>query len=130
MSRRSAVCLLWAVFFAVLPVPFYMGASGLEPPLGVTFLAVLAGGIWLAEGSGGTTGLFAGLAVAQALLYTLAAGLFAVCAARALWRLSPRRAPWAAALIAGALLGASLFPIYDTPLSSSRPRSNLLGLFR
>ena len=130
MSRRAAVCLLWAVFFAALPVPFYMGASGLEPPLGVVFLAGLAGGIWWSEGSGGTTALFAGLALAQALLYTAAAGLGAACVVRALWSLAPRRATWVVALLCGALATAALFPIYDTPLSSSRPRSSLLGLFR
>ena len=36
---------------------------------------------------------------------------------------------WTKAGAAG-LLCASLFPIYDTPLSSSRARSNALGLFR
>ena len=130
MSRRGAVYLLWAVFFAVVPVPFYMGASGFEPPLGVAFLAALASGIWWTEGSGGNTGLFTELAVGQALLYTLLAGLGAAPIARLLWALFPRRAAWAAGLLCAALLCASLFPIYDTPLSSSRPRSSALQLFR
>lgn len=130
MSRRSAVGLLWAVFFATLPVPFYMGASGLEPPLGVVFLAGLAGGIWITEGSGGTTGMFAGLALAQAVVYTLLAGLAAAFAAGLLWRIFPRRAGWAVGLVSVVLLCAALFPIYETPFSSSRPRSSLLQLFR
>jgi len=130
MSRRSAVYLLWAVFFAALPVPFYMGASGCEPPLGVAFLAALAGGVWWTEGSGGNTALFAGLALGQALLYTLLVGLAAALAARALFALFPRRAPWAVGLLCAALLCAALFPIYDTPLSSSRARSSALQLFR
>jgi hypothetical protein len=106
------------------------GASGFEPPLGLTFLAALAGGIWWTEGSGGNTGLFAGLALGQALVYTLLAGAAAAAIARLLWALFPRRAAWAAGLLSAALLGAALFPIYDTPLSSSRPRSNALQLFR
>jgi hypothetical protein len=130
MSRRSAVYLLWAVFFAAVPVPFYMGASGFEPPLGVAFLAGLAGGILWTEGGGGNTGQFAGLVLGQAVLYTLLAGLAAAGVARLLWSLFPRRAPWAVGLISAALLCAALFPIYDTPLSSSRPRSNALQLFR
>ena len=104
VSRRVAVYLLWAVFFATLPLPFYMGASGVEPPLGVSFLAALAGGIWLAEGNGGTTGMFAGLALAQAVLYTLLAGLAAALAARLIWAVLPRRAPLAVGLLCAVLL--------------------------
>jgi hypothetical protein len=130
MSRRKAVILLWVVLFAALPVPFYMGASGLEPPLGVAFLAVLAGGIWLAEGGAGTTALFAGLAIVQALVYALLTGLLARWLARLLFAWAPRRAPWGVAVLCAGLLAAALFPIYDTPLSSSRPRSSVLQLFR
>jgi hypothetical protein len=130
MSRRSAVVLVWAVLFAALPVPFYMGASGFEPPLGIAFLAGLAGGIWCSEGGAGTTSLFAGLAIAQALAYLLLTGLVAQGVARLLFAWAPRRAHWGVAVLCAGLVGAALFPIYDTPLSSSRARSNVLQLFR
>jgi hypothetical protein len=130
MSRRSATALLWGVAFATLPVPFYVGASGCEPPLGLAFLAVLAGGVLWTEGGPGTTGMFAWLAIGQALASALVTGLVALLTARALFALVPRRAPLVVWLVCGALLAASLFPIYDTPLSSHGPRSSLLGLFR
>lgn len=129
MSRGTAVVLLWAVLFVALPVPFYMGASGMEPPLGVAFLAGLAGGIWWTEGGAGTTALFAGLALGQALGYALLTGLLAAASVRLAFAWAPRRAPWGVALLCAALLVAALFPIYDTPLSSRRERSSVLELF-
>lgn len=129
MTRRTATRWLWALLFAALPVPFYVGAGGIEPPLGVAFLAALGAGIWWTEGSGGTTAPLAGLALAQALFWTLATGAIALCTTRALFARLPRRAGWAVGAICAALAVAALFPIYDTPLSSQRPRSNWLQLF-
>lgn len=128
MTRTAATRWLWGALFAALPVPFYVGAGGLEPPLGVAFLAALGGGIWWAEGSGGTTAPLAGLALAQALLWVPATLAIAACAARALCAHLPRRAGWAVGALCAALGIAACFPIYDTPLSS-QPRSNWLELF-
>jgi hypothetical protein len=129
VTRRTATRWLWALLFAALPVPFYVGAGGLEPPLGVAFLAALGAGIWWTEGSGGTTASLAALALAQALFWLLATGALAGCLSRALFALLPRRAGWAVGALCAGLALAALFPIYATPLSSQRPRSNWLQLF-
>jgi len=129
VTRRTASAWLWAALFTALPVPFYVGAGGVEPPLGVAFLAALGTGIWWTEGSGGTTASLAGLALVQAVFWGFASWGLALCLCRGLFRFLPRRAGLAAGAICAALWLAALFPIYDTPLSSQRPRSNVLQLF-
>ena len=129
MTRRAAGWLLWIVAVATLPVPFYLGEPELAPVLRLAFLSGLMGAVLVAEG-GGTLAALAGLGIAQTLLYAAAFRLVTALLARGLDRL---RAPAArgavVAVIAIALFAVSLTEIYDTPLSSTRPRSNLAQIF-
>jgi len=129
VSRRTARRWLWVAALVTMPVPFYLGALEWAPVLRLAFLTGLVGLVVAAEG-GSTTMLLGLLGVVQVALYAglffLAAGL----AARALERI--RSAPLRAAALGTAifLLGASaLMPIYETPLSSTRLRSNVLQIF-
>jgi hypothetical protein len=131
MSRSAARWLLWLVLLITLPVPFFMGAQGLVPPIRVLFLAGIAAGMLLTEGAQGTAGMFAGLGVAQALIVVLLTLGLAALLARLIHRWLPQRLRTPVViLIAVSLLGVSLMPIYDTPLSSSRMRSSVLQAFR
>jgi hypothetical protein len=130
LSRRAAGRVLFAAAALALPLPWYLGELESAPLVRLAFFSALFGGVLLAEGPGGTTGLFFALGFAQTLLYGAALRLAAALVARALAGLpSPL---WRGAIVAGlaiAMLGAGLLPIYHTPLSSSRARSSLLGLF-
>ncbi len=131
VSRSASKWLLWAALLLSLPLPFYMGAQGLVPPVRALFLAGIATGMLLTEGAHGTSGIFAGLGLAQGLAALLLSLGLAALLARLAWRLAPARARTPVVLaLACAMLGAALLPIYDTPLSSSRARSSLLQAFR
>ena len=96
----------------------------------LAFFTGIFGRVMLAEGATGTTRLFFVLGVAQLVLYATALRLLAALVARALAGLrSPALRTLAIAGLALALLGAGLLPIYDTPLSSHRAHSSLIGVF-
>ena len=129
MTRRTAGRLLWIAALLTLPVPFYLGEPEFAPVVRLAFLTSLMSAVLVAEG-GGTLGALAGIGMLQALLYAGFLWLAAALIARWLERL---RAPGArgmlVAAIAIALFAVSLAEIYDTPLSSTRPRSNLTQIF-
>ena len=131
MSRAAAKWLLWGVFLITLPVPFFMGAQGLVPPIRVLFLAGIASGMLITEGTQGTAASFAAMGVAQAAIVLVLTFGLAVLVARLIHRILPQRLRTPVVIvIAAGLLGAALTPIYDTPLSSSRMRSSVLQAFR
>jgi hypothetical protein len=130
LSRRATGRLLFAVAVIALPLPWYLGEVERAPLVRLAFFTGIFGRVMLAEGATGTTRLFFGLGVAQLVLYATAVRLLAALVARALAGLrSPALRTLAVAGLAMALLGAGLLPIYDTPLSSHRARSSLLGVF-
>jgi len=99
------------------------------PVLRLAFLTSLFSAVMLAEG-GGTVILMAVMGIVQTLLY---AGLFFLAAgfsARALERLaSPPMRVAAVGTFAFLLIVSAQLPIYETPLSSLRARSNFWQLF-
>lgn len=129
MTRRTARRLLLAAALLTLPVPFYLGEVELSPVVRLAFLSSLLSSVALAEG-GSTLRLLAALGVVQTLLYALLLWAFAALLAWLLGVLRPAALRGAlVASLAIALLAMSLLPIYQTPLSSTRPRSNLVHLF-
>ena len=131
MSRSRAKWWLWIFLLVALPVPYYMGDTELAPTLRLIFLTSLYVGIALEEGLTGTTAIFTQVAAGTAAVYmALLLGVAAVLS-RLIWRLESTVARRACVLgLAGLLLGASLFEIYDTPLSSSRMRSSIQHVLR
>lgn len=129
MSTRNVRRLLYATALLTLPVPFYLGEPELAPVVRLAFLSGLITSVLVAEG-GGVNAMLAGIGIVQVLVW---AGL--LFAAAALLARGLARIPTAgvrtgvAAALAIALFGASLTDLYDTPLSSSRARSNLFQLF-
>jgi hypothetical protein len=121
---------LFAAAALALPLPYYLGEIERAPLLRLAFFTGIFGRVFVAEGGRGMTGLFFGLGLAQLLLYALLLRLGAGLLARSLFRVgAPRLRTALFAAVALALVGAGFSPLYDTPLSSSRGRSNLLGLF-
>ncbi len=129
MSARAIRWCLWLVSLATLPLPYFALARESAPALRASFLAGLFSAIWLAEG-GGQAGLAAGMAAAQALGWLLALFLAAWLIARVLAaRVDPRLRTRIVVLLCAGMIAAAARPIYDTPLSSSRPRANWTGIF-
>jgi hypothetical protein len=121
---------LFVAALIALPLPWYLGEIERAPWLRLAFFTGIFGSVFVTEGATGTTRLFFGLGVAQVILYAAALRLAAALVARALAGVSS--AAWRTAVVAGlaiAMLGAGFLPIYDTPLSSRRPHSSLLGIF-
>ncbi len=131
MSPRAQKWLLWTVFLGTIPVVFYLGEVERAPALRLAFFAALASWVALAEGVGtGVGAAFFVLGPVQALAY--AGLLYALAAAivRLLARLASAGLRTACVGgLAAICLGASLFEIYQTPLSSSRPRSSVMQIF-
>jgi hypothetical protein len=129
LTPRGARRLLWLAMVVTIPVPFYLGGLEFSPVVRLLFLSGLVWGVALTEGAGGFQSLFSILAGVQVLLW---AGLL-FAAAALLARASRHHSGSLRAVVFGtmivALLGLSLTDSYRTPLSSSRPRSNLFGLF-
>jgi hypothetical protein len=120
---------IWLAALATMPVPFYVGQVEWAPVLRLAFLTAIFGLVALAEG-GRTLILFSSLGLAQTALYTLGFFLAASLVARAIARLGEPSLRIAAVGTAVFLLFASsLLPIYDTPMSSTRMRSDLWHLF-
>ena len=112
-----------------MPVPFYLGEVEWAPVMRLAFLTSLLSLVMAAEGGHALIRICT-LGIVQIALYTalfwLAAGLAARGAARI------REAPLRAAAVGTAvflLIASSLLPIYETPLSSTRLRSDLWHLF-
>jgi len=129
VSHATARRWLWIAALATMPVPFFLVQVEWAPVLRLVFLTALFGAVALAEG-GGTELLMSALGTAQAAVY---AGLFFLGAglvARAFERIgSPPMRVAAVGTAVFLLVASAQLPIYDTPLSSARMRSNLWQLF-
>jgi len=129
MTRKPTRRLLWLVALATLPVPYYLGQLETAPVLRLAFLTGLLSSVAVVEG-GATTASIAGMGIAQTLGYAGILRLAAMLLVRALGFLPSallRRA--VVACVAIGLCVASLFPIYETPLSSTRLRSSVWQMF-
>lgn len=129
MSRPAARRLLFAIALFTVPVPFYLGEPELAPVARLAFFTGLLASVLAVEG-GGTLAALVGLGAVQTLAL---GGLLLAGAAGVAWsvdRLHARALRRTVLLaIALGLVGVSLTPVYDTPLSSSRLRSSVLQLF-
>src|SRR5258706_6716081 len=107
-----------------MPVPFYLGEVEWAPVMRLAFLTALFVLVMLAEG-GRTVIWFGALGLLQTALYTglffLAAGLVARMIA---WIKEPPLRVAAVGTAVFLLVVSSLLPIYQTPLSSTRLRSD------
>ena len=126
MSRR----LLWLVALFTLPVPYYLGGFEIAPAARLLFLTSIVLAVVATEGVAGFHGSFVLLGTVQSLLWLLILYGGAALIAYGLHRFAREaaRAP-VLALLAAVLLLASLFEIYQTPISSHAPHSSLAGLF-
>jgi hypothetical protein len=130
MSEKAIRRLLWVVALVTVPVPFYLGQAELAPTLRLAFFTALLGSVVAAEG-GGLLAALAGVGMLQTAIWATVLWF-----ATRLPLVAVRRAPTpalrsaAAAAVVVALAVASLFPIYDTGLSSTRDRSSILQLFQ
>jgi len=128
MSLRASRWLLFLALALTLPLPFFLAGLAIAPLARLLFLESILLAIVASDGIAGTAGIFAGfLAVEGVVLAALVWGL-AWGAARALAPARPATRAACVALAAVSLLGLSLLEIYRTPLSSSGPTSNLLGI--
>jgi len=126
--------LRWALFagaVVLLPVPFYLAATGLIPTGRIALIAALVATAVGLEGGGSVSTLLLGLSFAQLLVYLALIHVAAGLATRALRRMTaPRaRAATAAVLLAGAVVALS-FDIYATPFHVGGARGNLLDAYR
>jgi hypothetical protein len=120
---------LWLAALVTMPVPFYIGEVEWAPVLRLAFLTSLFGIVLAAEG-GRTVVLFTTLGALQTLLYTGLFFLVTTFAARAIQRFSqPVLRSAAVGSVVLLLFVSSLLPIYQTPLSSTRLRSEIWHLF-
>lgn len=129
LSPKAARRWLWTVLWLTLPLPIYLGAVEWVPVARLWLLAGLILGVVATEGASGFLGAFAGLAATEALLWPLALyGISALCVAVLRRSLPIRARVWVLGCVTAGMLGVSLLPIYQTPLSSHRLHSNLAGL--
>jgi hypothetical protein len=130
VSEKSTQFLLWLVALITVPVPFYLAQPELAPVLRLAFFTLLFGGVLVVEGGGWLLTLSTGMGVLQTLVWCGVLWL-AVRIVRAGLRRAPTSSVRSAATAAVALglVLASLFPIYDTALSSTRDRSSVLQIF-
>ena len=130
VSRATSRRVLWLVALFTVPVPYYLGGFEIAPVARLLFLTAIIQAVVATEGAAGYQGTFALLSGAQSVLWLLAlyggAALLAFCVHR--FAHEAARAA-VVALLAAALLVASLFEIYQTPMSSHSAHSNLAGLF-
>ncbi len=111
------------------PVPYYLGEPELAPVQRLAFLSALIGAIAVAEG-GGTIVTLAVLGLVQTLLFGLGVFALATAASRALATIPTNGLRSAVTVsIAAVLIAGSFLEIYDTALSSTRPRSSVLHLY-
>ena len=128
MSTRSTRICLWLAALATVPVPYFLPEGESAPTLRLAFLTGLMTLVYSVEGPGPLVSAWV-MAIVQLLVWSgvLYAGAGLVTRTLAALRSAPRSLVTAA--IVAALLSMSMFPIYETPLSSTRLRSNALHLF-
>ena len=129
-SKKASRRILWLVFLFTIPLPYFLGVFETAPAARAIFLSAIILGVAATEGAGGYITAFVWLAASTALILPLILYALAALVARLIAGV-PSEPLRSAALwsIAGALLVASLFEIYATPMSSRNPYSNLFEIF-
>ncbi len=128
MSPRAVRWLIFLAAFATLPLPYFLPEGELAPAMRLVFLTGLMSVVYATEGSGPLAAIW-GMAIVQSLLWTALLYLAASLIARVLGAFASGPRSILALSLVAALFALSLSEIYQTPLSSTRPRSNLLHLF-
>jgi hypothetical protein len=129
MSPNVIRRVLWLVLLVALPVPYWVFEPGRVPTLWLAELSAFVLAMLLTEG-GMVTQIVATLFAAQTLLFVGVTWLIARFAARVLTRLPERRRASVALATAALVLGASLLPLYRSPLVADGAPVNLVGLFQ
>ena len=129
LTPRGARRLLWLALVFTAPLPFYLGGLEVAPLARLFFLSLLVWGVVLTEGTVGVHSLFSALAAVQLLVGGGVLWAVAALAARAFRSQTDTARAVVVGVIVVGLIGFSLNDVYRTPLSSSRPESNLFGLF-
>lgn len=128
MTPRATRLLLWLAAFATLPVAYFLPEGEVAPILRLAFLTGLMSVVYIAEGPGALASSWI-LAIGQLVVWCALLYLGVRLVARLLGTFSDAARPFAALVVVVLLFGFSCMEIYSTPLSSSRLRSNILGLF-
>ena len=128
MSPNAVRWLIFLAAFATLPLPYFLPEGELAPAMRLVFLTGLMSVVYATEGSGPLAAIWV-MALVQSLLWTALLYWAASLVARALSALSSVPRSLLALSLVAALFACSLSEIYQTPLSSTRLRSNLLHLF-
>jgi hypothetical protein len=126
VSQRTIHWILFGVCVLALPVPFMALESGAAPAIRLLFIGSLIAGVFVQDPDMMTT-LLTALYLGQGILWCGALYLASRFVAGRIAGTS-LRVPLLC-LIAAAVLGASLFPIYHTPMSSSGVDSSIRGVF-
>jgi hypothetical protein len=129
MSTKLIRLLLWLAFLVALPVPYWVFEPGRVPTLWLGELSAFVVAMLMKEG-GTVTRVIAALFTTQTLLAVGATYLLARLASRLIARVPAGGARTAVVVVAVvAILGASLLPLYRSPLVAGGAPVNVLTLF-
>ena len=125
MSEAATRRLLWLAALCLAPLPFAGLAPGVAPPLRLLLLGAMTGAVALGDPDR-MSAIFTAIFLGQGLAWALVIYGVARLLARSLR--SPRLRAVVALDVLMLLLGASLFPIYRTPFSSTGVHASVAGL--
>lgn len=128
MSPNLIRRLLWLVLLVVLPLPYWAFEAGRAPTVWLAEVCAFVLAMLVTEG-GMVTQIVATLLTAQTLLFAGLTYLLARGTTRLVTRLPDARRTGVTLAVAALLLGASLLPIYRSPLVAGGATVNLIGLF-
>lgn len=130
MSPKLIRRLLWLALVVALPVPYWLFETGRVPTLFLGELSAYVLAMLLTEG-GMVTSVVATLFVTQTALFVALTWVVARTIARLLARVRAERTRTATALVTIVLLlGASLLPLYRSPLVAGGEPVNVVALFQ
>lgn len=129
VERATSRRVLWLVALFTVPLPYYLGGFEIAPAARLLFLTAIVLAVVVTEGAAGYQGSFAMLAAVQSVVWLLLLWGAAALLAFFLQRVAHPARTALLALLCAALLVASLFEIYQTPISSRAAHANLAGLF-
>lgn len=128
MSRANTAWLLWASSWLLLPLPYFIIATGRVPVVRFAILSVItvtyAG---IIDGSG-VAWAMASILLGHVVVYSVLLGIGSVVVARMIPKDLRRTLVWT--LIAVGFATAIVFQIYRTPFDATSMRSNWIGLFQ
>lgn len=130
MSTKLIRVLLWLAFLVALPMPYWVFETGRVPALWLGELTSFVLAMVLSEG-GMVTRVVATLFTVQTLLFVGVTYLLARLGSRLIARLPSAGGRTAVTLVAVlVVLGASLLPLYRSPLVAGGAPVNVLALFQ